>query len=118
MGVSEAPKTYLMNLDSVEWTCLSFKENDVRGSYNFATCLMDNDIYIFGGSQVPFNKTSTLHRISFSEGKKTHFKRQKTTAAGVNKVSQNMHRYMQEMQQNYLSTDQTIQGSLEPDEVA
>ena len=55
---------------NLEWSTLKMKENDVNGLYNFASCQIDDDIYIFGGSKVPFSQSKKLFKITYQEVKK------------------------------------------------
>ena len=55
---------------NLEWSVLDLSENEVSGLYNFASCKVDDDIFIFGGSKVPFSQSKKLYRISYQEVKK------------------------------------------------
>ena len=67
----DIPQHFILNMNNLEWSPLDLRENDVQGLYNFASCKKDDDIYIFGGSKVPFSQSKKLYRITYEEVKKS-----------------------------------------------
>ena len=66
----DIPENFILNMITLEWSSLNMRENDITGLYNFASCQVDDDIYIFGGSKVPFSQSKNLYRISYKEVKR------------------------------------------------
>lgn len=49
-------ETHILNMHTLEWSILEFTGTPLPGIYNFSSCLSDSDdLYIFGGTEEPFN---------------------------------------------------------------
>jgi hypothetical protein len=46
-------ETKVLDMQTLDWSTISFSGFKIDGIYNFASCQHEDDIYIFGGTVAP-----------------------------------------------------------------
>ena len=55
--------THVLNMRTLDWSVIKFSGFDLTGIYNFASCIHEGSIYIFGGTVDPHQQSKKLIRI-------------------------------------------------------
>ena len=56
-------EVHALNMQSLDWSIIAFAGPSLGGIYNFASCLHEEDLYIFGGTSQPHHQNKKLFRI-------------------------------------------------------
>ena len=82
----DIPQNFILNMVNLEWSILKLRDHDITGLYNFASCQIEDDVYVFGGSMIPFAQSKQLFKISHAEIKRSEAQ-QRSASRGHNQES-------------------------------